>query len=258
MKRRRGARGRSLAEVLLGASMLVLAVLPVELGSESLVLQSYYPSPLGIYSALTTTGDTALARDGGKVGVGTSSPAATLDVNGAIKVAGGGAACGAATEGSLRYSTATHAMEFCDGSGWGPLGGGGGPTFIAPVTLLAGGNRPLTPYARFDGVFSIDPLWNFLLVPAANPPYPWAVWTVNASALLPSGATSVVLGIEGSFPAFCRQDPSSPPVEMSSAFNNPAYTGGQAVCPLSDARTFQVLGWASVGTEPKVVLMGYY
>ncbi len=71
----------------------LLVVLPLELGSESLVLQTYYPSPLGIYSNLTTTGDTILARDGGGVTFGSPSgganPAAKLDIDGPISIRGG-------------------------------------------------------------------------------------------------------------------------------------------------------------------------
>lgn len=68
---------------------LVASCLTAELGSESLVLQSYYPSPLGIYSNLTSTGQTILARDGQNVGVGTDSPAYKLDVAGAVNASDG-------------------------------------------------------------------------------------------------------------------------------------------------------------------------
>ncbi len=62
---------RTLARSLI---LLAAAALPRELGSESLTLQTYYPSPLGIYSQVTSTGETILARDGGNVGVGTTNP----------------------------------------------------------------------------------------------------------------------------------------------------------------------------------------
>ncbi len=64
----------------------LVAILPRGVGSESLTLQTYYPSPIGIYSTLTTTGATLLARDGGDVGVATNAPTQALDVNGKIRM----------------------------------------------------------------------------------------------------------------------------------------------------------------------------
>lgn len=72
---------------------------PRPLGSETLTLTTYYPAPYGGYVALLTTGGTAgspvntlLARDAGTVGIGTSAPdaAVKLDVNGLVKITGGG------------------------------------------------------------------------------------------------------------------------------------------------------------------------
>lgn len=64
-------------------AVLALAFLcwnPHILGSETLTLTTYYPSPYGGYARLLTTDQTILARDGGRVGVGNSSPGAKLDV----------------------------------------------------------------------------------------------------------------------------------------------------------------------------------
>jgi hypothetical protein len=69
-------------------SGLLLASAPLETSSETLVLSTYYPSPLGVYASLITTGigaparDTLLARDQGRVGIGTSAPTAELHVVG--------------------------------------------------------------------------------------------------------------------------------------------------------------------------------
>lgn len=59
---------------------------PALLRAESLTMTTYYPAPFGGYAKLLTTSDTFLARDGGSVGIGTTSPAANakLDVNGNI------------------------------------------------------------------------------------------------------------------------------------------------------------------------------
>ena len=64
---------------------------PRFLGSETLTLTTYYPAPYGGYASLLTTGQTLLARDGGKVGIGTGAVAPTekLDVrNGNISTTG--------------------------------------------------------------------------------------------------------------------------------------------------------------------------
>ena len=61
--------------------LYLLPLVPIELGSESLTLMTYYPSPLGVYNQLTTTGGTpavpvhtVLVRDAGRVGIGTTQP----------------------------------------------------------------------------------------------------------------------------------------------------------------------------------------
>ena len=73
--------------------VLCLLVLSAgELGSESVTLTTYYPAPSGVYTQMITTGQTLLARDGGSVGIGTSSPPGNpvnkLDVNGGISIEG--------------------------------------------------------------------------------------------------------------------------------------------------------------------------
>ena len=53
----------------------------------------------------------------GRVGVGTTTPQATLDVyQGEIKIGSTGAPCTAALAGSLRYSI--NKLQLCDGTGW--------------------------------------------------------------------------------------------------------------------------------------------
>lgn len=55
------------------------------MGAETFTMTTYYPAPYGGYASLLTTGQTLLARDGGKVGIGTSNPAALLDVAGNMR-----------------------------------------------------------------------------------------------------------------------------------------------------------------------------
>lgn len=70
------------------AAIIVLCAVP-ELDSESVTLSTYYPAPSGVYTNMITTGATFLARDGGagtRVGIGTTAPAAKLDVNGEARL----------------------------------------------------------------------------------------------------------------------------------------------------------------------------
>jgi hypothetical protein len=53
----------------------------------------------------------------GRVGIGTTSPQATLDVyHGEIKLGSTGAVCVSALAGTLRYAVGK--FQFCDGAGW--------------------------------------------------------------------------------------------------------------------------------------------
>lgn len=61
--------------------------------------------------------DTAPLRNG----IGTTTPAATLDVNGEIKVGNTSLSCSATTEGAMRYNSSTKVHEFCNGTGWGTI-----------------------------------------------------------------------------------------------------------------------------------------
>jgi len=75
--------------LLLGAVGFLFFAGAAKLGSESLTMSTTYPSPSGIYNQLITTGNTYLARNnGGMVGIGTTNPQATLDVNGAVNATG--------------------------------------------------------------------------------------------------------------------------------------------------------------------------
>ncbi|HAT71342.1 MAG TPA: hypothetical protein DCS63_00820 [Elusimicrobia bacterium] len=67
--------------------VVFLAWHPAFLGSETLTLTTYYPAPYGGYVNLLTTGQTLLARDGGRVGINTGTaiaPRAPLDVRGEV------------------------------------------------------------------------------------------------------------------------------------------------------------------------------
>lgn len=58
------------------AALLLLGAAARELGSQALNATASYPSPLGIYTRIITTGDARLARDGGSVLIGNVAVAA--------------------------------------------------------------------------------------------------------------------------------------------------------------------------------------
>jgi len=73
----------------LSISLLIFLLLPLTVFSqpqsateETITITTYYPAPYGSYAELSTTGNTYLATEGGRVGIGTMTPDAKLEVNG--------------------------------------------------------------------------------------------------------------------------------------------------------------------------------
>lgn len=58
------------------------------LAEEGVTLVTYYPMPQGEHEKLSSQKDTFLAVESGKVGIGTTEPAAKLDVRGDVKIEG--------------------------------------------------------------------------------------------------------------------------------------------------------------------------
>ena len=62
-------------------------------------------------------GDSGIVESGGNIGINNSSPAATLDVGGGIRL-GTTDTCNTSTEGTLRYNSEEKQIELCDGEQW--------------------------------------------------------------------------------------------------------------------------------------------
>ena len=93
-----------------------------------------------------------------RMGIGTKSPLATLDVNGGVRAGGTGevSQCGMgreAGEGTQRYNYSTHQMEYCNGSGWVSLAQAAQVPVIPAGTICGLYNVTSGPYIPCGGTF---------------------------------------------------------------------------------------------------------
>lgn len=70
------------------AALALVAFHPGELSTEQLTLNTYYPSPYGVYEEMRSRNNTYLAYAAGNVGIGKTSAGARLDVNGTTILGG--------------------------------------------------------------------------------------------------------------------------------------------------------------------------
>lgn len=130
---------RRAAGVILAA--VAVGTLAMRLSSETLTMSTTYPAPVGIYNQIVTTGnagtvpaDTTLARNAGnvlltptsnpagRVGVGTATPQAKLDVAGTFRVGSFPADPPGTAEGTVYYNDALKTLRVYT-RGWGDLNG---------------------------------------------------------------------------------------------------------------------------------------
>ncbi len=104
---------------------LFLGVFISDLGSESVTLSTYYPAPSGVYTNMSTTGETRLARNNGQVAIGSENltDRRTLRINGIMTVAVRGSdpslplPISGVTGGSIYYNTMLKKLRLFTNSG---------------------------------------------------------------------------------------------------------------------------------------------
>ena len=150
---------------------------------------------------------TAPSYFSGNVGIGTTAPAATLDVAGGIRPGPGttGAAC--SPEGTFAYDSAAHAPVYCNSSGkWATLGGGPTLTTLATSVTLganytytyAGSKKPIFLSAEAfviaygNTICTLDAQW---LDGSGTILKPWT----RLSGINPNGAGDGGAGLNDSF-----------------------------------------------------------
>jgi len=108
------------------------ALMPAAAYCETYTMETYYPSPAGVYNTMTVTSTTVLARDGGAVSVGTPSRPAKLKVSGAADISGvfvpgrfadDPAGPDTKIEGAVYFNTTTKKHRVYQNAAWGDMGG---------------------------------------------------------------------------------------------------------------------------------------
>jgi hypothetical protein len=219
---------------------------------EDITLTTYYPSPHGVYQELrskrmaigdnyinsnygwSSTAANPIDADAdlvveGNIGVGTIAPNTKLDVDGEIKAGNTGLACSGTIAGALRYNNTDNQIEYCNGNSWVSAGGGGGPTFIAPVKIHEGGH--LNRWITYD-----------------------------ASGHVPEGATAVILVTAAPYRDVSKGTGSYKiRKDSTSSFYQLMSPGIQGTFPISSNRTFEYAhGVVSSGWIPAIYLIGYF
>ena len=89
-----------------------------------------------------TAGTLLTVTSTGGVGVGTTSPATKLQINGTALIGNGGETCSATYAGGVRYNSGSAHMEYCNGLAWLPFNVSGAPAgsgyFVVTQTTYTG------------------------------------------------------------------------------------------------------------------------
>jgi hypothetical protein len=96
----------------------------------------------------------------GNVGIGTSAPAAKLDVSGEVKFGNTSSTCNATNEGQQRYNSTVKVMEFCNGVFWSIPGAPVGTVIafagnICPAGTVAANGAAVSRAGTYANLFSI-------------------------------------------------------------------------------------------------------
>jgi hypothetical protein len=83
-------------------------------GASSVVISNTPTSNENLWNAVYST----TANQTTSIGVGTTEPQATLDVNGDVRVGAATTACTSALAGDIRFDASTHTFLGCNGTAW--------------------------------------------------------------------------------------------------------------------------------------------
>ena len=138
---------------------------------------------------------------GGNVGIGTTTPTAKLDVNGSVKIGSAPDTCNASVAGQQRYKDDTKVMQYCNGTDWVTMGGGGGLDYAPLTDGLSWSSLTLSSSGGF-GTSSGIPTLSFSTLGTSDCG-PLSTITLNATGMTASTKAALV-----SFASFDNTEPS--------------------------------------------------
>lgn len=120
-----GIRGGSIAALWLAMLMVAALAGGASAQDSDLSVTALYPAPSGVYRKIMTTDSATLARDGGRVVIGSAAPTALLNVGGDLSIQQGMFSLGQFAadpvgefpEGSMYYNTTLHRVRVYQ-KGW--------------------------------------------------------------------------------------------------------------------------------------------
>jgi trimeric autotransporter adhesin len=157
---------------------------------DALVLNADTTTSTGTLQFATEYATRMTINSSGNVGIGTTAPTVRTHVDGTLRIGDGGELCAAAGAGSLKWNGT--AIQFCDGTSWASLGGGGGGDFLADGSVpMTGAFRSIAGTAAAPGVTFVGDTNNGIYAPAADTV---AVTTAGAERLRVGSTGNVGIG----------------------------------------------------------------